>query len=381
MYFKDIIGQKNAIEYIKKNLNSGKIAHAQIISSPSGFGGMTLALAMASYLFCKSHTDEGDSCGSCPECYKTFSLQHPDLQLVFPVGSDTTLSTDRLVSAEFLPEFRELIKETTGYFTYEQFKDKIGLQKKQASIRVAESESILKFMNLKSFEGGWKIVIVYLPEKMNTETANKLLKVIEEPPKMSMFIFVTEKYYAILPTITSRCQLLRLTPLKQEEICRELISRYNLSDTTAHEIASHSDGSWCRALQLKDNDSSNKEYSEQFISLMRLCWTGNFVNILNWSNEVATWGRESLSNFVDYSVQMLRDSYIQSLGESALNNSVGSDRQFIAKFAPFVNERTIEPLVNEFSLLKRDILMNGNASIVLSHFALSVSKIFALNKQ
>lgn len=380
MFFSDVIGQTKAIGFLKESIDSGRIAHAQIISAGTGFGGLTLALAASSYIFCRERTEEGDSCGKCKECYKSHSLQHPDLLLVFPVGSDAASSTDKLVSLDFLSEFRELVSESGGYFTFEDFKSKIGLEKKQAIIRVSEAESLLRTMSLRSFQGGWRVIVIYLPEKMNTETANKLLKLIEEPPSMTVFFLVTEQYSAVLPTITSRCQLLRLSPLSENDIASALVERKGLDAQKAGEIAHISRGSWCRAVQIAEDNQSMDEYHEQFVSLMRLAWQGNYAEIFSWSAGAASMGREFLGRFADYSIQMLRDSYMQSLGESSLNLSFGKDRTFISKFAPFVNEMTVEPLVAEFATMKRDILMNGNASIVLSHFALTVSKIFSMAK-
>ncbi len=379
MFFKDVIGQRQQLDYLIDSINSGRIAHAQIISGQAGYGGLTIALATASYIFCRQKSE--DSCGSCPECYKTHSLQHPDFLLIFPVGSDSASSSDKLLSVDFMPEFRELVTETGGYFTFEDYKLKIGLEKKQAQIRVAEAESLLRTMSLSAFQGGWRVVVIYQPEKMNAETANKLLKLIEEPPLKTVFFLVTEQYGSVLPTIKSRCQLLRLPPLKMEDISSALQTRFGLSSEKSDEIAHLSRGNWCRAVQIKDNNEAMKEFHNQFVSLMRLCWKGNFVDIFDWANEASSLGREFLGRFADYSIQMLRDSYVQSLGESELNLSFGEDRAFIEKFAPFVNENTVEPLVNEFSMMKRDVLMNGNSSIVLSHFALTVSKIFSMNRK
>jgi len=380
MFFKDVIGQAQAVRFLRESIDTGRVAHAQIISAGAGYGGLTLALAATSYIFCRERTEEGDSCGKCKECYKSHSLQHPDFLMIFPVGSDTASSSDKLVSLDFLPEFRELIQETGGYFTFEDYKAKIGLEKKQAIIRVAEAESLLRTMNLSSFQGGWRVIVIYLPEKMNAETANKLLKVIEEPPEKTLFFLVTEQYSAVLPTITSRCQLLRLPPLSEEDIVIALQQRKGVDVEKAKNIAHISRGSWCRAIHILDDNQSMEEFHEQFVSLMRLGWQGNYVDIFEWASGAALLGREFLGRFADYSIQMLRDSYMQSLGESSLNLSFGKDREFISKFAPFVNEKTVEPLVSEFSTMKRDILMNGNASIVLSHFALTVSKIFSLAK-
>lgn len=380
MFFKDIIGQSQAIKFLRESIDSGRVAHAQIISAAPGYGGLSLALAASSYIFCRERTEDKDSCGKCKECYKSHSLQHPDFLLVFPVGSDTASSTDKLVSLDFLPEFRELVSETGGYFTFEDYKAKIGLEKKQAIIRVAEAESLLRTMSLSSFQGGWRVIIIYLPEKMNAETANKLLKIIEEPPQKTLFFLVTEQYSAVLPTITSRCQLLRLPPLSEDEISSALESRKGVDKDKAREIAHISRGSWCRAIQILDDNQTMEEYHQQFVSLMRLGWQGNYADIFEWASGAALLGREFLGRFADYSIQMLRDSYMQSLGESSLNLSFGKDRDFISKFAPFVNNKTIEPLVSEFSTMKRDILMNGNASIVLSHFALTISKIFSMAK-
>lgn len=378
MFFKDVIGQRQQVDYIIDSINTGRIPHAQIISGQAGFGGMTIALAAASYIFCRQKGE--DSCGECPECFKTHSLQHPDLLLIFPVANDSASSSEKLTSADFMPQFRELIQDSGGYFTFEDYKSKVGIEKKQAQIRVAEAESLLHTMSLSAFQGGWRVVIIYLPEKMNAETANKLLKLIEEPPLKTVFFLVTEQYDSVLPTIKSRCQLLRLPPLKEDDISGALQARLQLPEDKAKEIAHISRGNWCRALQIKDNNESMKEFHDHFVSLMRLCWKGNYVDIFDWAAEVSGLGRDFLGRFADYSTQMLRDSYVQSLGESNLNLSIGEDREFISKFAPFVNEKTVEPLVNEFSIMKRDILMNGNPSIVLSHFALTVSKIFSLNK-
>lgn len=379
MLFNDIIGYDDIKRQLIQTATTGRISHAQLLSGASGAGAYPLALAYATYIMCRNKGLD-DACGVCPECYKMNRLEHPDLHLVFPVNDAKTSSTDKPTSDKYITQWREFITQTNSYFNISQWYQRLGIENKQGIIRKEEANEIVRKMSLKSFEGGYKIVIVCLPETMRDEASNTLLKLLEEPPAKTLFLLVTDQPDKIIGTIRSRTQELKIPALNDELIAKNIAGKFNLPTNEASQIAHSAMGSWGLAIQMVE-EQQNSELYENFIALMRLCYVSNYLGIFQWVETIAPLGREFHKSFCHTSLTVLRNCYVQGIGMSQINFCKPGQSDFINRFAPFVNNLTIEQFIEEYELLLRDISQNGNTKIVFTHFALTLCKVFAQAKK
>ena len=368
MYFKDIIGQEEAKERLIQNVKEGKIAHAQLFCGGEGIGKLPLAIAYARYLSCQNPNDE-DACGKCPNCVKFDKLAHPDLHFVFPVVKKK--SSKETVSDDYLPEWRELLKETP-YFNLPMWLQAMGTENQQALIYVKESDEIIRKLSLKSSQGGYKIMIIWMPEKMNTECSNKLLKLLEEPPAQTLFLLVSEEPDALLTTIQSRTQRFQLHGIQEEAIVTQLVQRYGVQQEDAAHIAHLSAGNFLKALETIHLNEDSKQFFELFVNLMRLAYQRKIREMKQWSETLAAMGREKQKNFLNYSQQMLRENFIYNFRDSSLVYMNAEARNFSSRFAPFVNEKNVIGIMNELSEAQRHIEQNVNAKMVFFDFALKM---------
>jgi DNA polymerase-3 subunit delta' len=368
MYFKDIIGQEEAKERLIQNVKEGKIAHAQLFCGGQGIGKLPLAIAYARYLSCQNPNDE-DACGKCPNCVKFDKLAHPDLHFVFPVVKKK--SSKETVSDDYLPEWRELLKDTP-YFNLPMWLQAMGTENQQALIYVKESDEIIRKLSLKSSQGGYKIMIIWMPEKMNTECSNKLLKLLEEPPAQTLFLLVSEEPDALLTTIQSRTQRIQLHGIREEAIATQLVQRYGVQQEDAVHIAHLSAGNFLKALETIHLNEDSKQFFELFVNLMRLAYQRKIREMKQWSETLAAMGREKQKNFLNYCQQMLRENFIYNFRVSSLVYMNAEERNFSSRFAPFVNEKNVIGIMNELSEAQRHIEQNVNAKMVFFDFALKM---------
>lgn len=368
MYFKDIIGQEEAKERLIQNVKEGKIAHAQLFCGGEGIGKLPLAIAYARYLSCQNPNDE-DACGKCPNCVKFDKLAHPDLHFVFPVVKKK--SSKETVSDDYLPEWRELLKDTP-YFNLPMWLQAMGTENQQALIYVKESDEIIRKLSLKSSQGGYKIMIIWMPEKMNTECSNKLLKLLEEPPAQTLFLLVSEEPDALLTTIQSRTQRFQLHGIQEEAIATQLVQRYGVQQEDAAHIAHLSAGNFLKALETIHLNEDSKQFFELFVNLMRLAYQRKIREMKQWSETLAAMGREKQKNFLNYSQQMLRENFIYNFRDSSLVYMNAEERNFSSRFAPFVNEKNVIGIMNELSEAQQHIEQNVNAKMVFFDFALKM---------
>ena len=244
MLFKDVIAQQELKEQLIKTIKSNKVSHAQLFCGQEGSGHFAMAVAYTQYLLCQNRAE--DSCGTCSSCVKIQQLAHPDVHFSFPVHLSKTNKITQ--SDDVIKEFREMISQSP-YIGISHWNEFLGNQNKQGIIAVKESEAIIKKLSLKAFEGSYKILIMWLPELMNKEAANKLLKLIEEPPKKTIFLLVADSADKIIDTILSRTQKVNFLNLKAEEIKMNLISRHQLSNEKAEYCANLADGNFHKAEQ------------------------------------------------------------------------------------------------------------------------------------
>lgn len=366
IFFKDIIGQRGVIEQLRRSVDDNRLAHALLITGPRGNGKLAIAIALANYLLCGK--GNGDACGVCPACVKLGKFIHSDLHFVFPVKKKKS-GSDNPVSDDYIAEWREMLSKG-AYFSYDDWLAKLNLDNQQPMIYERESSEILHKLSMQSREGGWKVVIIWLPEKMKEVGSNKLLKIIEEPPKDTLFLLVSEEPDKIITTIQSRTQRVEVPRIAQEDMENALQSRLGLSFEDAKMIAQQSAGNWEQAEELISLSDDKALYLELFMQLMRIAYARNIREMKAWSEQVAALGRERQKRLLEYCQRMIRENFIMNFKENEMNYMSQAERNFSVRFSPFVNERNIFGIMEELSEAQRHIEQNVNAKMAFFDMSL-----------
>ncbi|MDX9728852.1 MAG: DNA polymerase III subunit [Bacteroidales bacterium] len=373
MNFSQIPGQKAVIDRLRNSVAENRVSHALLFYGPEGSGKFAIALAFARYISCENRTAE-DACGICPSCSKYNKLIHPDLHFVFPVIKKK--SNTEPVSDLFISQWREMVLRSP-WFSLTTWTEAMEVANEQALIPVAESAEIIRKLSLKSFESDFKIMIIWLPEKMNAETANKILKIIEEPPARTLFILVSEEDEKLLPTITSRCQHIRIPSIPSEDLSAHLVSAMGVDPVKAPEIAAIANGNMVRAMELVREDDNTAIHLDRFTKLMRTAWTRDIHALVTWSEETAALGRERQKSFLSYSLRMIRENFILNFNgrENKLVYLTRAEDEFSGKFHPFINEKNISALNREFNLAYAHVESNGNTKMIFLDLALKTMRL------
>lgn len=383
MRFADIIGQEQLKEHLVRSVDSGRISHAQLFTGSSGAGSLALAVAYAQYIHCQNRTN-GDSCGVCPSCRQIEQLAHPDLHFVYPVNKQGKKSGEVVISSarEFIELWRTLFTKSGGYFTPRQWFDTLNLGKTlKGVISAKESEEIIRRLGFKSFESEYKTMIIWLPETMNEEAANRILKILEEPWDKTVFILVSERPDLLLKTIISRTQEINVPRLTIEDLL-PIAMQSQTDSVKAHNMARLAAGDLLELKRLmgQSEDEVIKENFEAFCSIMRLSYNDKHLELMNWADEVAQLSRERQRGMlIDFS-RLLREAYMLHAGVEKASYLWGEEADFCKKFAPFIDSQNIEPIVEQIESALRQINQNGNPRIVFTHFALAVSKFIRRRK-
>ena len=367
MFFKDVIGQEEAKQRLIREAKEGKIAHARLFCGPEGIGKLPLAIAFARYLSC-NNPGEKDACGICPSCVKFNKLAHPDLHFVFPVIKKKSKDT---VSDDFIAEWRELLSQTP-YFNLNIWLEEMGAENQQAQIYVKESDEIIRKLSLKSSQGGYKIMIIWLPEKMNVECSNKLLKLLEEPPSQTIFLLVSEEPDMLLTTIQSRTQRFALYGIEEKYITERLQSQYGLQEKDAISIGHRSEGNFLKALESIHLNEENKLFFDLFVSLMRLSYQRKIREMKQWSETLAAMGRERQKHFLSYCQRLVRENFMFNFQDPSLIFMNEEEQNFSKRFAPYINEKNVMGIMDELSEAQRHIEQNVNARMVFFDFSLKM---------
>lgn len=373
MFFRDIPGQDEIATRLRKSVSDNRVSHAQLFAGNEGCGNFAMALAYAQYISCLAR-HESDSCGECPSCIKYEKLIHPDLHFVFPIFRTKKFSDP--VCDNYLPDWRSLV---TGnpFFNLNGWLEALDVENAQAIIYASEASEILRKLSLKTFEAEYKIMIIWLPEKMHQTAANKLLKLIEEPPDKTLFLLVSEEPDRILPTILSRCQMTRFRGIGSKDLAGFLASRYSLPPAKASEIAYVSNGNLVRAVAIAGNTDDSETGLESFRSLMRHAWKRDIAALSEWADAMAATGREAQKSFLSYCLALVRGNFIMNRnnGSTSLTYLTEAESGFSEKFYPFINERNIANLYEEFNTAHQHIESNGNARIVFLDLSLQVMRL------
>ena len=373
MKFSEVIGQEDLKDGLRRSVEEGRVSHALMFAGSVGCGSLALALAYVQYLNCTNRRG-GDSCGECPSCRKMQALEHPDLHMVMPVNKKNKKSDEVLLSDHFMPQWREVVARTGGYFSEQEWYEAIGLDNQQGNISVADIGEMIRKLSFKSFEAEYKAVVLWLPERMKAEPANAMLKILEEPWDKTIFVLVSESPEVLLPTIISRTQPYRIGSADERAVAARLVSE-GIDDEKALQLARMSGGNLLEARRLAESEESTTEYFELFVELMRLSYNNRHLELITWAERVAKMGREPQKYFLENSVRLLRSSYMLNAGMAEISYLWGSELEFCRKFSPFIGNDNIEKLVSEMESALSQVRQNGNANIIFTHFALSVSKL------
>ncbi|QXP71942.1 DNA polymerase III subunit delta' [Polaribacter sp. R2A056_3_33] len=371
MLFNQIIGQEHIKKHLKVSAENGRIPHAQLFVGKEGSGTLPMAIAYAQFLLC-NFSDNADVCN-----LKCDKLQHPDLHFTYPVTSNDNVKKHP-VSSLFLEDWRSFI-ETQAYGSLFNWLQHIGVENKQGIIGVDEAEEVVKKLRLKSYEGGFKVMIIWMAEKMNIAAANKLLKLIEEPPEKTVFILITENEGQIINTIKSRCQALHFPVLSEQDISNALVEKHQVSENNATKIAHQAEGNFNKALQLLQNDSSDLVFEEWFIAWIRTAFKakGNAAvvqQLIEWSDTIAKTGRETQKRFLDYCLQFFRQAMLLNYKSDHLVFMESKTGFNLSKFAPFVHSGNILDIEKELNDAMYHIERNGNPKIILLDLSMKLTR-------
>ncbi|MEA2105722.1 MAG: DNA polymerase III subunit delta [Bacteroidota bacterium] len=372
MQFKEVVGHPKIKEQLIYTVEENRISHAQLFLGPEGSGNLALAIAYAQYIAC-TNKQGNDSCGVCSSCQKFKKLIHPDLHFVFPVNTSKTIKKNP-VSDDYINQWRTALIENP-YINQNIWYEIIEIENKQGVISKNESYEILRKLNLKTFEAEYKFMIIWLPEKMNTYAANKLLKFIEEPPEKTLFFLVSENSEQILPTILSRTQLIKIPKIDNDSLYSALCDRLGINPDKALDIAHLANGNYFEALNLASAGDEDYENLERFKSLMRLAYLRKIVEIIDWVDEIARIGREKQKGFLTYSLRLLRENFMLNIKRKEIVYLTQKEYIFSENFSQFIHQENVSKLYEVFNKAYADIGMNAYNKIVFLDVALKIVKL------
>lgn len=370
MFFNDIIGQEITKKYLIRSVLEKRISHAQLFLGKEGNGALPLAVAYAQYILCKNK-NENDSCGKCPSCLKSAKLIHPDIHFVYPLAlkkGEVEISTD------IITQWRESFLKNP-YLSLSDWFSFLDAENKQPVIGVKESEEIIRKLSVTVYEGEFKVIIFWLPEKMNLSAANKLLKTLEEPPGHSLFILISEDEEQLLPTVYSRTQLIKITPLSDNEIKYALTTTHHLSLNDAERIAYLADGNYHLALKLLAENRDEKFFLLQFKDWMRMCFKTDIISIVPWIENFVKTGREKQKEFLIFGNSIIRECVMRIYGDSKLLRVEGEELDFVNRFSSRLDAPTCKQLFEEFNKAILHIERNGNTKLVFIDLSLKCMQI------
>lgn len=378
MLFSEILGQGHLKNHLTQSVDNGRISHAQLFVGPEGSGTLPMAIAYAQYILCMNtngeNSDGNESCN-----FKFKNISHPDLHFAFPVATNDKVKSHP-VSNHFMEEWRQLLKEQP-YGNLFDWYQVLGVDNKQGQIGVDEAQDIVKSLSLKSYEGGYKILLIWMAEKMNTSAANKLLKLIEEPPNKTVFILIAEDEEQIISTIRSRCQILHFPPLAEVVIKNALIKNYQLEASIATKIAHQANGNYNKACDLVYQDSEDIQFEEWFVFWIRSAFKakGNksaIYDLIRWSEEIAKTGRETQKQFLLFCIDFFRQALLYNYSATELVFIETKTKNFkLENFAPYVNETNILDINDELQNAIYHIERNGNAKIILIDLSIKLTRL------
>lgn len=370
MFFKDVIGQTGVKRQLGQMLREGRMPHALLFAGPEGSGKLPMALALASRLLCSHPTPEGEPCGACRSCHMLRNWAHPDLHFIYPTFKQKG-QTGPANSDQYLPQWRDTLKQSP-YFSLQTWLKALDIENQQATIFAVEANRIIEKLASVSSQGGYRVVIVWMAELMNTECANKLLKILEEPPTQTVFILTSDHPEKLLSTILSRTQRIDFAPLPPDDVSEALQRLNGLQEADAQTVARAAAGSYIKALEQVTATADDAQFFDLFVLFMRLCYMRKIKELHEWSTQLASWGRERQKAFLGYAQRLVRENFIYNFHKPELNYMNQQESDFSRNFARFINERNVIGISDELAAAQRDIEGNVNAQMVFFDFSLKM---------
>jgi DNA polymerase-3 subunit delta' len=370
MLFKQVAGNISIKETLVQQVKHNRVSHAQLFFGPEGSGCLPMAIAFAQYISCLNKQDD-DSCGTCSSCIKFEKLVHPDFHMVFPVNTNNSIKKDACCD-DFISEWRNMIFDNPYFNLYDWLKN-LGIENKQGNIGTEEGTNILRKLNLTTYESDYKTMLIWMPECMNHHTANKLLKILEEPPEKTVFLLVAESREQLMATIQSRTQALRFKPLHDNEIEQFLLEEQIADKEKAFQIAALAEGNLNLALKLAQEAELLKKDIDDFLDWMRICFKINMPKLLVWVDKMAGVGRENQKNFLSHAVQLTRQTLMLNLNLPELVKLSQSDKEILKKFSQFVNAGNCDDLLSAFDKAYYALERNANAKMLFLNLSFRVS--------
>ena len=364
MQFKQVIGQSAIKQRLIASVRDNHVSHAQLFLGPAGCGKLPLALAYAQYILCPNRT-ETDSCGVCPTCQKMQKLVHPDLHFVVPTAATKKIKSNP-ESDLFMEEWREYVVQNQGYVDTSSWYSFLDVENKQGYMSVRDAASLLRKLSMKSYEGEYKIAIIWMAEKMRVDTANKLLKLLEEPPEKTVFLLIAEDGEELLATIKSRTALVKIPAIDINEMEKALTERLGCDARQAHDAAVISEGNWLNACHFVKESEDRKFFFTTFQQWMRLCFRAAYSELIDFSANIKTIGREKQKELLDYGLRIIRNSLLFNNNLAEIVMLSDEEKTFNSKFAPFVNPANLAQIAELFEEAIHQIERNGNAQIIFT---------------
>jgi DNA polymerase-3 subunit delta' len=378
MQFSEIIGQEHLKNHLTKSADLGRIPHAQLFIGPEGSGTLATAIAYAHYILCKNIGGQNGSGNK--SCNLKFNmLTHPDLHFVYPTVTAFSV-TSKPKSVDFIKEWRKFVLENPygSLFDWLHF---LEAGNKQGEIRKDDAQEILRLLSLKSYEGGYKIMIIWMADKMNTATSNKLLKLLEEPTDKTVFILIAENEEDIIQTILSRCQILHFNGLNEDSIAEKLMADFKIDAREAKKIAHQAQGNFNKALKLLNENGEDTAFEQWFVDWVRAAFrakgnAGAITDLIRWSETIAGIGRETQKKFLNYCIEMFRQALLINYQTTSLVYMEPNEANFkLENFAPFVNGANIDGIFAELSEAIYHIERNGNSKIILTDLSIKLTRL------
>lgn len=374
MFFRDIVGHSELKRRLIEMVDSGRIPHAQLYTGAEGVGKLALALAVAQYICCE-HREGGESCGRCPSCVQFAKLSHPDLHFVFPMATRDGVK----VCSDMVDMFRSAVLKNP-YISLEEWMNEAS-DGKTVQIYAAEGEEIIRKLTFKPYQGQYKVMIVWIPEKMHEACANKVLKILEEPSPDTVFMLVSDRVDNVLGTIYSRCQRIAVSPIEKKDMELALREKFSVDEEEVAYLVKNAMGSWGRMLGLMKESEDARYDFELFVQMMRLAWGLDVKGIKNWTEQVAALSREGQIRFLQKAQRLIRENFILRLRNRDLTYMNSAEMAFAAKFAQFIHEKNVVQIMEELALAEAQIAQNGNTKIILFHLEILLYKLLKKVRQ
>ena len=377
MQFSNILGQEAIKNHLIQTATEGRIPHAQLFVGDEGSGTLPMAIAYAQYILCGNTGNENEN-GNASCNLKFENLVHPDLHFVYPTA--TSGDSKPVLSSDFIAQWREMLKENM-YANLFDWYSALEIGNKQGFIRVHEAQNVLKLLSLKAYEGGHKVMIIWMADRMNIDASNKLLKMFEEPPEKTVFILITENEGDLISTIRSRCQVLHFGPIPPDDIANNLVKTQGFEPHAAKKIAHQAQGNYNRALKLTQSNEEEIQFEQWFVQWVRAAFrakgnASSILELISWSETIAALGRETQKKFLDYCIELFRQALLLNFQTTELVYMEPKIDKFkLENFAPFVHGNNIQDIFTAISDAIYHIERNGNAKMILTDMSIKLTRL------